>query len=42
MVLVQQKISVPYIALYDIDGSGLVTSTDTLLVKSRLGTRLPN
>jgi len=42
MVAVQQQISLPYIAFFDVDGSDNVSATDTTLVKSKIGTKLPS
>jgi hypothetical protein len=37
---VSRQIALAYNSLYDIDGSGSVSSTDVSLVKSRLGRKL--
>ena len=40
-LLVSRQLTGMYIVLYDIDGSGTLTSNDVTLIKTRIGNRLP-
>ncbi len=40
-LLVSRQLTVGYIAFYDVDGTGTLTSADVNLIKTRIGNRLP-